>query len=59
MLELMDGDHGKGREFLPKDNLERHSGDQDLGGMAKGQPETEEAPSTILSWQQLLDPQAT
>lgn len=55
----MDGDHGKGREFLPKDNLKRHSGDQDLGGMAKGQAETEEAPSTILSWQQLLDPQAT
>lgn len=54
MLELMDGDHGKGREFLPKDHLERHNGNQDLSGMAKAQAETE-APSTILSWQQPLD----
>lgn len=44
MLELVDGDHGKGRKLLPKDHLERYS-EQELDGMAKDQAETEEEPS--------------
>lgn len=45
MLELVDGDHGKSRELLPKDHLERQSGEQGLDGMAKDQAETEKEAS--------------
>lgn len=41
MLELVDRNHGKGGELLPKDHLERQRGKQDLDGMAKDQAETE------------------